>query len=103
MSFDEEDEYKESEEEEMKEGEKLNKKKKSRSRRSSYRAIVKERCDTFVGTPNYLSPEVLARDIEHTLAIDIWSLGLIYFKMLTGRVAFPGGSEELIFKSIKER
>ena len=50
-----------------------------------------------------MSPEVLARNIEHTLAIDIWSLGLIYFKMLTGRVAFPGGSEELIFRSIKER
>lgn len=56
-----------------------------------------------MGTPNYLSPEVLARDKEHTLAIDIWSLGLIFFKMLTGKVAFPGSVEEQVFRSIESR
>ena len=25
-----------------------------------------------------------------TMAIDIWALGLIFYKMLVGRVAFPG-------------
>lgn len=47
------------------------------------------RKDTFVGTYNYLSPEVIKRE-KHTVAIDIWALGLIYFKMRIGKPAFPG-------------
>jgi serine/threonine protein kinase len=60
------------------------------------------RKDTFVGTYNYLSPEVIKRD-KHTVAIDIWALGLIYFKMRIGKPAFPGQSEFELEKKILER
>ena len=65
-------------------------------------ATVRERCDTFVGTANYLSPEVVKRS-NHSLAIDIWALGLIFLKMLTGKPAFPGKKHEDIFGAIRER
>lgn len=56
--------------------------------------MIRERCDTIVGTANYLSPEVIMQhqDVQsgQSMAIDIWALGLIFYKMLVGRVAFPG-------------
>jgi len=27
---------------------------------------------------------------KHTFAVDIWALGVILFKMLVGKAAFPG-------------
>ena len=72
------------------------------SKSNSYYNTVRERCDTFVGTVNYLSPEVIKTE-RHTLAIDIWALGLMFFKMLTGRVAFPGTSQVQVFEAIKRR
>ena len=45
--------------------------------------------EAFVGTPNYLSPEVIRKD-KHSPAIDIWATGCIFFKMLVGAPAFPG-------------
>ena len=43
----------------------------------------------MVGTYNYLSPEVILKE-KHTPCIDVWALGCIMFKMLVGKVAFPG-------------
>eukprot|EP00596_Hydrurales_sp_CCMP1899_P004075 CAMPEP_0119051414 /NCGR_PEP_ID=MMETSP1177-20130426/73036_1 /TAXON_ID=2985 /ORGANISM="Ochromonas sp, Strain CCMP1899" /LENGTH=475 /DNA_ID=CAMNT_0007030605 /DNA_START=224 /DNA_END=1651 /DNA_ORIENTATION=+ len=54
---------------------------------------------SFCGTSEYVSPEVL-RDIQATKSSDIWALGCITFKMLTGRSPFMAGSEYLIFKKI---
>lgn len=37
------------------------------------------------------------------MAIDIWALGLIFYKMLVGRVAFPGVNQYLLFQDIQAR
>lgn len=42
---------------------------------------------TFCGTPNYISPEILAKK-PYGLASDIWSLGCIYLTLLTGTPPF---------------
>ena len=37
------------------------------------------------------------------MAIDIWAMGLIFWKMLAGRVAFPGVNQYLLFQNISNR
>lgn len=44
-----------------------------------------------VGTPHYLSPEACNGEKVDTRA-DIWSLGIILFEMLTGKLPFTGSS-----------
>jgi serine/threonine protein kinase len=48
-----------------------------------------ERRGTFVGTVNYLAPEMSEKNAA-SMATDKWSLGCIIFKMITGNVAFTG-------------
>ena len=42
-----------------------------------------ERADSFVGTAEYLSPEVMAGE-PATRAADLWSFGVIIFQLITG-------------------
>ena len=69
--------------------------------------MIRERCDTIVGTANYLSPEVIKQHEDvyqgQTMAIDVWALGLIFYKMLLGRVAFPGTDQYVLFQDISNR
>ena len=60
------------------------------------------RRDTFVGTPLYVSPEMLQESISLP-ASDIWALGCIIFKMHTGRHAYDGNSEHQVFQNILAR
>lgn len=42
---------------------------------------------TMCGTPNYISPEVASR-ASHGLPADVWSLGCMFYTLLTGRPPF---------------
>ena len=51
---------------------------------------------TMTGTPAYIAPEVIGflpsieeGENSYTNAVDIWSLGLIGFLLLTGEILFP--------------
>ena len=44
--------------------------------------------DTTLGSPQYMSPEQLRSSKDVDARTDIWSLGLILYKLLTGRPAF---------------
>ena len=49
-----------------------------------------------VGTPEYMSPEQAAGEVELTGASDIYSLACVVYEMLTGQPPFSGGSAQSI-------
>ena len=55
------------------------------------------RTGMIVGTPLYMSPEQAAGDREIDGRSDIYSLGVIGYRMLTGRHPFQGGSIQDLF------
>lgn len=55
---------------------------------------------SFVGTPDYVSPEVLSGERKATKACDLWAVGCILYQMLTGASPFRAETEYLIFEII---
>jgi serine/threonine protein kinase len=54
--------------------------------------------ETYVGTPLYMAPEVLANQ-QHGNKADLWSVGVLLYEMLYGRVPFPAHNyQELVYK-----
>jgi len=60
-----------------------------------------ERHNSFVGTADYVSPEVLNNE-DATAAVDLWALGCMVFQMLIGRTpfSFSGGNDFTMFNAI---
>jgi len=42
------------------------------------------------GTPYYIAPEIL--EGEYSIQVDMWSLGVVLYQMLSGVVPFQGNS-----------
>lgn len=54
---------------------------------------------SFVGTPQYVSPELL-HDCVDTRASDLWAFGCIVYQMISGLPPFRAATEFLIFQKI---
>lgn len=59
----------------------------------------RQRCASFVGTAQYVSPEILKGNAAH-LSTDLWAYGCIIYQMIAGQPPFRGATEYLIFQKI---
>ena len=60
----------------------------------------KKRYTNRVVTRYYRAPELLLGDVEYGSPIDIWSLGCVFWELLTGEILFLGENEESVFVQI---
>ena len=51
-----------------------------------------------LGTANYLAPELCDPEPDEDLSSDLFSLGVLLFEMLTGRLPYPSGSLRQTFR-----
>lgn len=58
-----------------------------------------EYCDTKVGTPNFIAPEILKGE-KYDFKCDIWSLGVLMYTLLSGSKPFNSQVEKEIFNLI---
>ncbi|KAI9680155.1 MAG: Cell cycle serine/threonine-protein kinase cdc5/MSD2 [Trizodia sp. TS-e1964] len=64
----------------------------------------KHRRTTVCGTPNYIAPEILEKGKGgHDHQVDLWSLGVIIYVLLTGFPPFQSSTQEEIYRKVKER
>ena len=56
--------------------------------------------NTLVGTPNYMAPEFVSRDM-HGQECDIWSLGCILYRFIVGKCPFDSESIPTTFDRIR--
>jgi tetratricopeptide (TPR) repeat protein len=54
------------------------------------------------GTPLYMAPEVILGE-GHVPASDVWSLGVVLYRMLTGRLPFEGETLYALFLAVQNR
>ncbi|KAJ0557800.1 putative protein kinase AGC-RSK-2 family [Helianthus annuus] len=60
---------------------------------------INERSNSFVGTEEYLSPEMVRGD-GHDFSVDWWALGILAYEMLYGTTPFKGKSRKDTFGRI---
>jgi serine/threonine protein kinase len=71
----------------------------NRNRREDSRSLSPRKKNSFVGTNEYISPEVLKGDTP-TCAIDLWSLGVMLYRMYSGFTPFLGDNEMETYENI---
>jgi serine/threonine protein kinase len=55
-----------------------------------------------LGSPLYMAPEIIENKKPYNEKVDIWSLGVVTYILLSGRPPFKGPGRDEIFKSIQE-
>ena len=55
---------------------------------------------TYCGTPDYISPEMINKS-GHDTSVDVWSLGILIFELLSGKPPFSGRNQQELFSNIR--
>lgn len=57
---------------------------------------------TFVGTPQYVAPEMLEENTSGSFT-DLWALGCILYELFVGKPPFAGKKNLTVFQNVLER
>lgn len=60
----------------------------------------KEKQRTFCGTPTYMAPEIVKRIPYKGSEVDVWALGIMVYRMLTGTYPFMAKTDKELYKKI---
>uniref|UniRef100_A0A0D9VHZ8 non-specific serine/threonine protein kinase n=1 Tax=Leersia perrieri TaxID=77586 RepID=A0A0D9VHZ8_9ORYZ len=71
----------------------------SSSSSSSSSPAVAKKSNSFVGTEDYVAPEIVAGS-GHDYAVDWWGLGVVLYEMVYGRTPFRGRSRRETFQRV---
>lgn len=64
---------------------------------------MNERRNAICGTPNYVAPEIIKGSSEgYSFEVDVWSLGVIIYKMIIGINPFSGDTIQETYQRIKD-
>lgn len=55
---------------------------------SNFLPSAKDVRETFCGTLDYLAPEMLEKGHKHDFTVDVWSVGVLAYELLTGLSPF---------------
>ncbi|KAI5674079.1 hypothetical protein M9H77_14443 [Catharanthus roseus] len=61
--------------------------------------FTNERSNSFVGTEEYVAPEIIRGD-GHEFAVDWWALGVLCYELLYGTTPFRGNNRKETFRRI---
>lgn len=60
-----------------------------------------QKVNVFCGTPSYMSPEIVSKTPHTPFSSDIWSLGILFTKILTGEFPFKGTNDKDLYRKIQ--
>lgn len=64
-----------------------------------------DQTSTILGTPLTMAPEILfasSGDVKYCSKADIWSIGVVFYQLLFGKLPFPGSTIDEIKKNITQ-